>query len=139
MGYQELDKKDSATLLHNMLDVLGQSEEDSEKVLLKIRQGNRFPPWLGYSNNTVMFCVASKKNNHGAVEPFDPKDAIIDEANSKIKDLQAKVKDFEAKEQRRMGKLASRRRLKATKRHVQEDEVGDNQPKKAKLQGTSGS
>ena len=80
-----------------------------------------------------------KKFNPGEVEPFDPKDALIDEANRKIKDLQAKVKDFEAKEQRRMGKLASRRRLKATKRHVQEDEVGDNQPKKAKVQGTSGS
>ena len=40
-----------------------------------------------------------KKNNLGAAEPFDPKDAIIDEANRKIKDLQVKVEKCEAKEQ----------------------------------------
>ena len=71
-----------------------------------------------------------KKNNPGAVEPFDPKDAIIDEANRKIKVLQAKVEDFEVKERRRMSKQASRRRSKPTKRLVQGGEVEDTQTKK---------
>ena len=77
-----------------------------------------------------MFGAASKKNNPGAVEPFDPKDAKIDEANRKVKDLQAKVKTLEAKEQRRKSRQASRRRLKATKRLVQGGEVEDTQQKK---------
>jgi hypothetical protein len=46
------------------------------------------------------------------------------------KNLQAKVEDFEAKERHRMSRQASRRRLKITKRLVQEGEVEDTQPKK---------
>jgi hypothetical protein len=51
-----------------------------------------------YSN--VWCSIKKQKNNPGAVKPFDPKDAIIDEANRKIKDLQAKVDKFKAEEQR---------------------------------------
>jgi hypothetical protein len=42
-----------------VLDVLNQSEEDPEKVLLKVRQGK--PEYSDVSRNTVMFGAASKK------------------------------------------------------------------------------
>ena len=93
----------------------------------KSDKGNRLPP-REYSD---VWC-SIKKINPGAVEPFDPKDVIIDEANRKIKVLQAKVEDLEAKEQRRVSKQASRRRSKPTKRlvQVQGGEVEDTQTKK---------
>jgi hypothetical protein len=128
MGYQALDLK-RFSYVHNMLDVLGQSE-DSEKVMLKIRQGKPVAPMARIFQEYSDVWCSIKKNNPSAVEPFDPKDAITGEANRKIKDLQAKVEDFEAKERRRMSKLASRRRSKPTKRLVQGGEVEDAQPKK---------
>ena len=98
----------------------------------KSDKGNRLPP-REYSD---VWC-SIKKINPGAVEPFDPKDVIIDEANRKIKVLQAKVEDLEAKEQRRVSKQASRRRSKPTKRLVQGGEVEDTQTKKQKEAGAA--
>jgi hypothetical protein len=72
--------------------------------------------------------VQHQKNNPGAVEPFDPKDAIIDEANRKNQRSAGKSRIFKSKGKGWMSKQASRRRLKATKRLVQEDEIGDTQP-----------
>ena len=130
MRYNALEEK-IFKYVHNMLDIINQSEEDSEKALLKVRQGELAAPMTTSLQEYSDVWCSIKKNNPGAIESFDPKGAIIDErSKQKIKDLQAKAKDFEAKERRRMGKLASRRRLKATKRLVQEEKVGDTQPKK---------
>jgi hypothetical protein len=43
LGYQALDQK-RFSYVHNMFDVINQSEEDSEKVLLKVRQGKPVCP-----------------------------------------------------------------------------------------------
>ena len=65
--------------------------------------------------------VQHQKITPDAVEPFDPKDAIIDKANRKIKALQATVENLEAKEGRRMSSQASRCRLKPIRRLAQPD------------------
>ena len=129
MGYETLEIQ-RRQHIYIMLDAIGQSEEDSEKDLLKVRQGKPVAPMHGSLKEYSDVWCSIKKINPDAVEPFDPKDAIIDEANRKIKDLQAKVKTLEAKEQRRKSRQDSRRRSKATKRPIQGGEVEDTQPKK---------
>ena len=89
LGYQALDDK-RIHYVYTMLDAIGQSEEDSEKVLLKVRQGKPVAPMHRSLQEYSDVWCSIKKNNPGAVEPFDPKDAIIDEANRKIKVLQPK-------------------------------------------------
>jgi hypothetical protein len=91
MGYETLDIK-RRKYIYIMLDAIGQSEGDSEKDLLKVRQGKPVAPMHGSLQEYSDVWCSIKKINPDAVEPFDPKDAIIDEANRKIKDLQAKKK-----------------------------------------------